>query len=197
MSADSLHHDDNKPNSKVIFGFWIYIITDALMFAILFAVYGVLGNQIFGSLSIKDIVNLPTNLTQTILFMLSTFTLGVTVFKMQNGNSCQLYFWLVVTFIIGLIFAVITYCGLADIVKSGHSWKDSAFLSSYFALVGIFIIHALVGLLWILVLIIQIAMKRMSTSMLQTRLVCLSLFWGYLNIIWIVMFSIVYLLGAL
>ncbi|MDF2529153.1 MAG: cytochrome o ubiquinol oxidase subunit [Gammaproteobacteria bacterium] len=199
MSTNTLnnehHHGHEDPGPKVTFGFWTYIMTDFIMFAGLFATYVVLRNSTYGGLSIKDITNLPFVLTQTLILLASTLSYGFCNVASRNGNKAQVNLWLVVTFLLGLCFAAMGYHQLAALVASGSNWQTSAFLSAYFTLIILHGIHVVIGLLWIAVLMVQLMSQGLSPTM-KTRLTCLSLFWNFISIVWIFIFTIVYLMGA-
>lgn len=192
--SNESHYEDS--NSKVIFGFWIFILTDFILFAALFAAYAVLHNNTYGGLGIKDIVDLPYSLLQSLIFVSSSLSYGLGIVALKKGDQRTLMFWLGVTFLLGLTFVCLEFNEFAKLVQNGHSWQSSAFFSSFFTLVGLQGIHVTVGLLWIVIVMIQLYMQRI-TPMMRTRLACLGLFWDFLNIIWIFIFSIVYLMGAI
>ncbi|MFN7097389.1 MAG: cytochrome c oxidase subunit 3 [Gammaproteobacteria bacterium] len=192
--SNESHYEDS--NSKVIFGFWIFILTDFILFAALFATYSVLHNNTYGGVGIKDIVDLPYSLVQSLIFVTSSLSYGLGIVAMKKNEQKSLLFWLGVTFILGLAFVSLEFNEFAKLVHAGHTWQSSAFLSSFFTLVGLQGIHVTIGLLWIVIVMIQLTMQHINPTM-RTRLACLGLFWDFLNIIWIFIFSIVYLMGAI
>lgn len=197
MEANTLNHnEDNQANPKVIFGFWVYIMTDAVMFAILFAVYAVLKTHTFGTIGIKQIVNLPHVLWQTIAFLLGSLFISSATAYMRMSKIALTSMFIILTIVCSIVFVVITYNDLLSLVNQGFTWKSSAFLSSYFTLIGFQLVHVLVALLWAVILVIQLVAKG-NHPMMPTRVICLSMFWNYLNIIWIIIFTVVYLMGAM
>lgn len=191
------HHDhDNEIRSKVVFGFWVYLMTDAIMFGSLFATYAVLHNNTYGGPGIQSIMSLPHVLIQTLVFLVSCLTYGLGYVSLMKGNQGGLKLWLLVTFVLGLVFLTMQYNEYACILAGGHSWQSSAFFSSYFTMTGVYSLHIVVGLIWMLVLLVQLLMQG-TTSTMNTRFTCLGLYWNYLNIIWIFIFTIVYLMGAI
>ena len=196
-SHDFSHHETHSAQiaSKVIFGFWIYIMTDAIMFATLFAVYAVLHNNTFGGPGIRDVATLHHVLMQTIVLLVSVFTFGLSLVSFYRGRRGNVGFWMVATFILGLIFLGIEWNDGAALVHQGYSWTNSAFLSSYFTFLGIHGLHIFIALLWMVVLFIQFKFQGFSV-MMRTRLICLSLFWNFLNLMWIVAFMVMFLMGA-
>lgn len=187
------HHPDAGP--KVIFGFWIFILSDFIMFSALFATYAVLKNNSFGGITIKEIVDLPLALTQTLLILASCLTYGFGLVAMHKGKQQKLLVWLLVSFVLGLSFLTMDYQQLAHLYRAGHTWQDSAFLSAFYTVVGLHMIHFLAALLWLAVITGQVALKGINQRM-KNRFACLGLFWDFLNILWIFIFAIVYLMGA-
>ena len=189
----SHHHD---PASKVIFGFWVFILTDCILFAAEFATYSVLHNNTYGNIGITGTAPLSWVLAQTLLLLVSCFTYGLSLRSMHRNSRPQMQFWLLVTFILGLLFVVREFNQFAYLLDTGHSWHDSAFLSAFFSLMGTHFFHMCVGLIWIVILIIQFALQNI-TPMMKTRLICLGLFWNFLNLVWVCIFTLVYLMGAI
>jgi cytochrome o ubiquinol oxidase subunit III len=194
LSHEHDHHDE--PNDKVIYGFWVYIMTDCILFASLFATYAVLRDNTYGSIGIHDIARLPYILVQSLCLLTSGFTYGLALLGLHKGNTKQIYTWLSVTFLLGLAFIGLEYHEFAHLVANGYTWQVSAFLSAFFSLVGIHGLHVCIGLLWIVILMIQLKMRGIN-GMMKTRFACLGLFWDFLNIMWIFIFTIVYLMGAI
>ncbi len=185
-----------RTDSKIIFGFWIYVMTDAIMFATLFAVYAVLHHNTYGGPGIQQVATLHHMLIQTLIIIISAFTLGLSTAAFYRGHRTQVLVWLLVSFLLGLAFLNIEFHDLSNLVAHGYNWTQSAFLSSYFALIGIHAVHIIFALLWMVVLFLQVTGKGL-TQMMQTRFTCLGLFWNFLNLIWILTFVIVFLMGAL
>ncbi len=187
------HHFDG---SKSVFGFWIYIMSDCVLFATLFAVYAVFHTHTFGGPSAKELFSLPFVFVETILLLISSFTFGLAMLSRTTGNTNTVNGWLWVTFFLGLGFIVMEFYEFHHLYMEGHSWTQSAFLSSFFTLVGTHGLHVTIGLIWILSMIFQIR-KHGITPMSKTKLTYLGLFWHFLDIVWIFVFSIVYLMGAI
>ncbi|MCI5052758.1 MAG: cytochrome o ubiquinol oxidase subunit III [Simkaniaceae bacterium] len=189
------HDVEVESYQKTIFGFWVYLLTDFVFFAVYFAVYAVLHNNTFGGITSAEAFSLPYTLVQSIFLLLASFFAGLGGAAVHRGNknaSCWLF---VITFLFGLIFFAMQYSEFAGLVSSGNSWTRSAFLSSYFNLVGILLIHVLIALIWTIFFLIQTGMEGLSARMVK-RLTCLRMFWQFINIIWVFIFTIVYLLGA-
>lgn len=177
-------------------GFWIYLMTDCVLFATLFAVFAVLRPGIAGGTSGADIFDLPFVLVETMVLLVSSFTVGLGLLAARYGYKRQAIAWLVVTFLLGITFLVMEISEFRHLIAEGDGWQRSAFLSSYFTLVATHGLHIAVGLLWMLVVIIRLIRFNFKHTDLG-RLSLLSLFWHFLDVIWIFIFSIVYLMGSL
>ncbi len=195
LSHEHDHHEEEIA-SKVTFGFWIYLMTSAILFAALFATYAVLHNNTYGSVNIQQITILPCVLMQTGVLLASVFTCGISAIAFHKKSLLATQFWLFLTFILALFFVLMQWHGFVHLFKAGYTWQGSAFLSSYFTLLGMHFFNVIAGLIWIVVLMIQLAMKA-PVAMMKTRLTCLGLFFSFLNIIWVAIFTIIYLLGAI
>jgi cytochrome o ubiquinol oxidase subunit III len=185
-----------ESEAKATFGFWLYLMTDCVLFASLFATFAVLRNNTFGGPSGADIFNLPLVLTETLALLTSSFTCGLGVLAARRKNRTQVLIWFGVTFVLGLVFLSIELSEFRHLVSEGDSWRRSGFLSAFFTLVGTHGLHITVGLLWMVVMMVQVVSRGLKTSVVR-RLTLLSLFWHFLDIIWILIFSIVYLMGVL
>lgn len=190
------HHEHHDTGSTKIFGFWIYLMSDCILFATLFATYAVLVNGTAGGPTGKDIFSLPFVLVETFLLLLSSITYGFAVLAMNKGQKKQVNAWLAFTFLSGLGFVTMEIFEFHELIMEGYGPNHSAFLSSFFALVGTHGLHVTLGLIWILVMMVQVSQRGLN-AMNQTRLMCLSLFWHFLDVIWICVFTVVYLLGAM
>ncbi len=188
------HHFDG---SKNVFGFWIYIMTDCILFATLFAVYAVLHTHTYGGPNAKELFSLPFVLTETLLLLTSSFTYGLGMLAIRTQASAEaLVRWLWVTFILGFCFIAMEIYEFHNLYLEGHTWASSAFLSSFFTLVSTHGLHVTLGLIWMLAMIFQVK-KHGITPLTKTKLTCLGLFWHFLDIVWIFVFSVVYLMGAI
>jgi len=186
------HHDSD---SRDIFGFWIYIMSDCLLFATLFATFAVMHNNTFGGPGIKQIISLPYVLAETLFLLTSNFTFGLAIINLYKNQKQKVLRWLGITFLLGLSFVVMEVHEFMNLVAEGHSWQSSGFLSSFFTLVGTHGLHVTFGLVWIFVMGLQIAKFDISSDT-RRRMTYLGLFWNFLDIVWIFVFTIVYLMGA-
>lgn len=189
------HGDHHDTDSKAVFGFWIYIMSDCILFASLFATYAVLHNNTFGGSDAKALFSMPFVLTETIILLTSSFTYGLAMLAVHKRDSVRLVLWLMVTLVLGLSFVTMEVYEFTHLALEGNSWQRSAFLSAFFALVGTHGLHVTFGLLWMIVLIKQVLTHGIN-GVTTNKLTCLSLFWHFLDIVWIFVFTIVYLMGA-
>lgn len=187
------HH--HEVSSNTIFGFWVYLMTDAIVFATLFAAYAVLRNSTFGGPTAQELLSIPYALVETIILLVSTFTCGLAMLAAPRGEKKKTIAWYAITFILGVVFLILVGNEFASLVKSGNGWQRNAFLSSYFTLIGTHALHIVFGLLFMAVFLWEV-IKRGLVPVTIRRLTCLKLFWFFSYFIWIFMFAIVYLIGA-
>ncbi len=181
--------------NKNLFGFWIYLMTDCILFASLFAAYAVLHTNTNGGPSATELFSLPYILIETLLLLTSSFTVGLATLAVHEKKLQKSLIWLGTTFVLGLSFLVMEVHEFQKLAHEGNSWQRSGFLSSYFTLVATHGLHIFIGLLWIVLLMALLA-KRGITSKLTAKIKLVGMFWHFLDIIWIFIFTIVYLLGA-
>jgi cytochrome o ubiquinol oxidase subunit 3 len=186
---DHGHHDDG---SRTTLGFWIYLMSDCLIFATLFATFGVLANATAGGPTGKQLFELPYVLGETLLLLASSFTFGMSMMNVYANRRGKVIGWLAATFVLGAGFIGMEIYEFAKLVSDGAAPSTSAFLSSYFTLVGTHGLHVTTGLLWIAVMMHQIGRFGL-TPVTRRRIACLSLFWHFLDLVWICVFSLVYL----
>lgn len=193
-TAVSSKHQDHEAaaNDRVMFGFWIYLMTDLLMFAILFAVYAVLHDNTVGGPSDRDLFSLPLALQETLLLLTSSFTVGIGMIAARRGDKKQVLKWFGLTFVLGLMFLGLELKEFAEFIHEGHTMQSNAFMSAFFALVGTHGLHITSGLLWMGVTLVYVV-KRGLTGPIVRKLALLSLFWHFLDIVWIFIFTFVYL----
>ena len=177
-------------------GFWFYLMSDLIIFAALFATFGVVGGNYAGGPTPKELFDLPYALVETLLLLFSSAACGMVMLAVHAGRQKRVLVWLTVTFLLGLGFVGMEIKEFYGLVAQGHGPDQSAFLSSYFTLVGTHGAHVTVGLIWMAVLVAQVVLKGL-TSPVQSRLVRLSMFWHFLDIVWIGIFSVVYLMGVM
>lgn len=193
VRADTLQQTENT--SKTLFGFWVYIMTDCVLFASLFATFAVLRNNTFGGPVGEELFSLPFVLTETLLLLTSSFTCGLGMLAAHSKDTRKVGLFFTVTFLLGFAFLVLEVTEFSRLINEGNSFQRSGFLSAFFTLVGTHGLHITAGLLWMVVLVPQIWRAGLNTMSIK-RLTMLSLFWHFLDIVWIFIFTIVYLLGA-
>jgi cytochrome o ubiquinol oxidase subunit 3 len=182
-------------DTKTGFGFWVYLMTDCILFASLFATYAVLHGNTFGGPGGRELFSLPFVLTETLILLTSSFTAGLAMLGVHAGSRRQVLGWLAVTFVLGAAFLGLELSEFSKLVHEGNSWQRSAFLSSFFTLVSTHGLHIATGLLWMGTLMVQ-TVRRGLTAGTKRRLALLSMFWHFLDIVWIFIFTFVYLLGV-
>lgn len=192
MAVHELSHHEAEAEDRGNFGFWIYLMTDLLMFAVLFAVYAVLHDNTAGGEGARELFSLPLALKETLILLTSSFTCGLGMVAARQRNKKQALFWFGLTFVLGLTFLGLEVKEFAEFIHEGHTLSSSAFLSSYFVLVGTHGIHITSGLLW-MAITLSFVVKRGLNVPLVRKLGYLSLFWHFLDIVWIFIFTIVYL----
>ena len=186
------HH----PENGTLLGFWIYLMSDSLVFASLFATYGVLGRSYATGPSGADIFELPLVAVNTSLLLLSSITYGFAVIAMNRKLTGAVLFWLAATGVLGCGFVGIELHEFSKLIHEGNGPQRSAFLSAFFTLVGTHGLHVTVGIIWLVTLMAQVT-KRGLIAANRRRLMCLSMFWHFLDVIWIGVFTFVYLMGVL
>lgn len=185
-----------EADDKITFGFWVYIMTDCVLFASLFAVYAVLHRNTVGGPPSQVLYNLPYALAETLILLTSSFTCGLAVLAAQRHRKDQVLFWFGLTMLLGLSFLGLELHEFRDLVLQGNSWRRSGFLTSFFTLVGTHGLHITAGLIWMAVMLAQISKKGLTRFTIR-RLTLLSLFWHFLDVVWIFIFTIVYLQGVM
>ena len=189
-----LMHQEHS-NDKTIFGFWVYLMTDLVMFAALFATFAVLRGNTFGGPSGRELFSLPAALTETLILLTSSFTCGLAMLAVYGNKKSQALIWFVVTFALGLAFLTLELTEFSRFLAEGNSWTRSAFLSSFFTLVGTHGLHIAVGLLWMMVAMAMVWFRGL-TPFIISKLTRLSYFWHFLDVVWIFIFTIVYLMSV-
>ncbi|NGX46261.1 MAG: Cytochrome bo(3) ubiquinol oxidase subunit 3 [Chlamydiae bacterium] len=191
-SYPDTHHD---PYSKTVFGFWVYLLTDLILFGALFATYAVLGRNFFGGPSGKELFHLPFTLTETIILLTCSFTSGMGGALAHRKNKKGTIFYFLITVLLGIVFLGMEYTEFSRFIEGGNKWDKSAFLSTFFTLVGTHGLHVAIAVLWTLVLLPLVYMHGI-TSVVLRRMTCLKMFWQFINIVWVFIFTLVYLLGG-
>lgn len=189
---DGTHH----PQQGTLLGFWLYLMSDCLVFAVLFAVYAVLGRSYAAGPSGADLFDLPLVAANTALLLCSSITYGFAMIAMLRGRVQGVLGWLAVTGLFGLGFLGIELFEFAHLIHEGAGPWRSAFLSSFFTLVGTHGLHVTFGVIWLMTLMVQVHNLGLIHEN-KRRLICLSMFWHFLDVVWVGVFTFVYLMGVL
>ena len=184
------------PPQSTLLGFWLYLMSDCFIFGSLFAVYGVLGRNYAAGPSGAELFELPMVALNTALLLTSSITYGMAMVSMQADNKRGLLMWLAITGLLGACFLGLEIREFSHLIAEGAGPQRSAFLTSFFALVGTHGLHVFFGVIWLVVLMIQLSRYGLIEAN-RRRVFCLSMFWHFLDVVWIGVFTFVYLMGTL
>lgn len=194
--ATVLEEEEKKSLEAREFGFWVYLMTDAIIFALLFATYVVLSKNSAAGPTSNELFDLRHTAGETALLLLSSLTFGMATIAMAAGRTGRVVLWLAVTLVLGLGFLAMEMAEFHGMISSGAGPEVSGFLSAFFTLVGTHGLHVAFGALGIVVMIGQVLVKGLTLPV-RSRLIRLGLFWHFLDIVWIGIFSVIYLPGVL
>ncbi|MFI4853296.1 MAG: cytochrome c oxidase subunit 3 [Candidatus Makana argininalis] len=186
----------NDDNNIKIFGFWIYLMSDIILFSTLLATYFVLKNNSFNVIKVNNISNFFLIFIESIILLISSFTYGISILNIKKFNKFKTILWLIITIFFGSIFIFVEIYEFLNLCRKGYCYNKSAFLSSYFTLIGMHGLHVIIGIIWIVIMIIHVIVNGFSKPNL-VKFKCLSLFWHLLDIIWIVILTFVYFIGVI
>ncbi|MFY9958794.1 cytochrome (ubi)quinol oxidase subunit III [Bradyrhizobium sp.] len=196
IGLEDVGHPGPAPKRIITgFGFWIFLLSDIVMFSCFFAAYAVLLGQTAGGPSGAELFNLRNVAIETAFLLLSSFACGMASIAAEVRSPLWFQIAMAVTCLLGLGFLVIEFREFADLIARGAGPSHSAFLSAFFALVGCHGLHVSAGILWLLTMMAQVFAKGFRADILR-RFLCFALFWHALDIIWVAIFSVVYLLGS-
>lgn len=193
LTADEHHAETDAID---VFGFWLYIMTDCILFGCLFATFLVLNYQGSHGPQLKSYVDLYDVLVETFFLLASNFTFCLAMLSLYQHKLLKVQIWLGITFLLGACFIALELKEFMHLAQEGFRWDVSGQASSFFTLVGTHGLHVSCGLLWILFMIIQLPLLKI-THITKRRMTYLGLFWNFLDIVWIFVFTIVYLMGAM
>lgn len=191
-----LEEDGTVHDSGTLLGFWIYLMSDALLFAAVFATFGVLSSSFAGGPTPHELFDLRLVAVNTGVLLVSALTCGLAMIAMQAGRLAATRTWLVVTGLLGATFVGIELYEFGELIAEGATPQRSGYLSGFFTLVGTHGLHVTFGVVWIVVMLVQLQQRGLHHDN-RRRLLCLSMFWHFLDVIWIGVFTFVYLLGLL
>ncbi|MDO3527658.1 cytochrome o ubiquinol oxidase subunit III [Ralstonia pseudosolanacearum] len=183
------HHDTGF---NTTLGFWLYLMSDCLIFAVLFATFGVLSGSTAGGPGGRQLFELPFVFAETMLLLVSSYTFGIALLKQDADAAPRMVRWLGVTFLLGALFVGMELYEFSHLLHEGAGPGVSAYLSAVFTLVGTHGLHVTAGLLWLAVMMHQVRHFGLD-GVVRRRLACLSLFWHFLDLVWICVFTFVYL----
>lgn len=194
MNSNETMTEKQAAAEKTIFGFWVYLMTDCVLFASLFAVFAVLRNNTYGGPAGADLFSPMFVLSETLILLTSSFTCGLGILAARRGQKAMVLRLFAITFLLGLAFLGLELHEFSHLYNEGNSWRRSAFLSSFFTLVGTHGAHISIGIIWMGTMMYRIKQAGLSFTNVK-RLTMLSLFWHFLDIVWIFIFTVVYLMG--
>lgn len=181
---------------KVTLGFWLYLMTDCILFATLFATYVVMRNGTAGGPTGAELFDLPFVLGETIILLVSSFTCGLALLAARAGSKNQTIAWLLATIGLGAAFLSMELYEFAHLISEGYGWERSGFLSAFFTLVATHGLHIFVGMLWAITMVVRLSSGGLTHSTTR-KLTLFGMFWHFLDVIWIFIFTIVYMMGAI
>lgn len=187
---------NSEDSSKTLLGFWLYLMTDVVLFGALFATYVVLRDNTYDGPSGKDLFDLPFVLIETVLLLTSSFVMGLAVLALNRRNIKLAVTGLLAVFLLGAAFLGMELYEFRAMIAEGAGWWRSGFLSIFFTLIGTHGIHILFGLVWVVALIWQLLRRGLIPSSTR-RMALLSMYWHFLDVIWIFIFTVVYLTGGI
>ena len=191
------HHDhDHHDDGKLTFGFWVYILSDSMLFATMFATFAVLSSSFASGVRPFELFSMGFVLVETALLLVSSFTFGMAIIGMNEHNMRKMAIWLVITFLLGAGFLSLEIYEFTHLAHEGATPQTSGYWSAFFTLVGMHGMHVFGGLVWMALMIIPLRRDGLSEEN-KGRISCLSLFWHFLDVIWICVFSFVYLIGGM
>jgi cytochrome o ubiquinol oxidase subunit 3 len=199
LSADHealFHVTEHHPENGTLLGFWLYLMSDCLVFACLFAAYAVLGRNYAGGPTGAELFDLPLVAMNTALLLLSSITYGFAMLESQKKRLRSTLVWLAITGLLGAGFLSLELYEFSHLIHEGAGPQRSAFLTAFFTLVGTHGLHVSFGIVWLITLMFQLDRHGLTPEN-SRRMMCLSMFWHFLDVIWIGVFTFVYLMGVL
>ncbi len=200
MSHDTTHsvlsEEARHEDGKTMFGFWTYLMTDFVLFASLFAVFIVLRGNILHGFAGNELFNMQVVLAETLILLTSSLTCGIFLLSARAGHVNGALAWMFATALLGVAFICIELTEFVGLIQEGNGPSSSGFFSAFFTLVGTHGLHVVAGLAWMIALMIRVAQCGLTRANMR-KLMLLGMFWHFLDIIWIFIFTIVYLMGTI
>lgn len=194
--AADLHGQHEDHESLKIMGFWLFLVTDCLLFGTLFALYAVLHTHTDPGFTPKELFEVPGFVAETFILLTSSFTSGLATLAMHKGNKNGLIGWLAVTAVLGALFIGLEIIEFANLVSEGATISTNAFLSAFFTLVGTHGLHVSIGLVWMVGIMLQLGLRGI-TPVTKRKVTVIGLYWHFLDVVWIFLFTVVYLMGVM
>jgi cytochrome o ubiquinol oxidase subunit 3 len=192
INLSHAHPKDARHAEVTVFGFWTFLMSDALLFALLFATYATMITRTAGGPTGPELFDIANAFIETLVLLVSSFTFGLAAVALKEGKRQRIQLWLAVTLGLGLVFLGLELREFAGLIAQGGTAQTSGFLSSFFVLLSMHGFHVLVGCVWIVVMLVQVGRFGL-TRPVRSRLLRLGLFWHFLDLVWIMIFSVVYL----
>ncbi|MDC3415007.1 cytochrome o ubiquinol oxidase subunit III [Terrihalobacillus insolitus] len=194
---DEHDHDHEHDESSIkTFGFWVFLITDLILFATLFATYTVLRTRYNGGPTGEELFEIPIFVAETFILLTSSFTSGLATLGLKKKNPKIVIGWLIVTAILGLAFIGLEITEFTTLVEEGAAISTSAFLSAFYVLVGTHGIHVSAGIIWMASTIVQLVRSGITEDT-EHKTYIVTLYWHFLDVVWIFIFTVVYLIGVM
>jgi cytochrome o ubiquinol oxidase subunit 3/cytochrome aa3-600 menaquinol oxidase subunit 3 len=200
-ATERLHHESHdhakEEEEKYVLGFWTFLASDLVLFACLFATYLVLVTHTDGGPTAAHLFEIPEFMLETILLLTSSFTCGLAMHTLRNGNVRATIGWTVVTILLGLGFLGVEINEFITYASEGATMQRSAFLSAFFGLVGTHGLHVTLGIFWLISVIIQLMRSKSIHPTVARKFTNASLYWHFLDVVWVLIFTVVYLMGVM
>jgi len=190
------HEEHHDLEGLRMMGFWIFLITDCILFGTLFATYVVLNGNTAGGPTGAELFEMPGVIAETFILLTSSFTSGLAVLSMNKGDRKGLILWLAVTVLLGASFITLEITEFVNLVHEGAAISTSASWSAFYTLVGTHGLHVSIGLVWMIAIMIQLG-RHGITSVTRRKVNVISLYWHFLDVVWIFVFTIVYMMGVM
>jgi len=178
---------------KTVFGFWVYLITDFVLFAAYFATYAVLQHRTFGGPPLSEMIHMPCVIGRTLILLLGAFFAGIAGIQVHKRSRSGTIWWILLTLLCGVVFFIMQFAELQSIYQAGSGWQRSAAMSAFFNVVGVLLIHIVFASIWTILFVIPIFRSGVDDTTVR-RVTCLRMFWQFINVIWIFIFTIVYMM---
>ncbi|MGC4378489.1 cytochrome o ubiquinol oxidase subunit III [Fictibacillus sp. Mic-4] len=189
-------HEHEHHESMKVFGFWIFLMTDCILFACLFATFAVLRTHTDLPFTGNELFEIPGFTAETFILLTSSFTSGLAILAMNKGKVKPLIGWLAVTVLLGAAFIGLEINEFMKMVSEGATISTNAFLSSFYTLVSTHGLHVSVGIVWMIAIMIQLKQHGIQ-SVTKRKVQVMSLYWHFLDVVWIFLFTVVYLMGVM